>query len=64
MPQTGEMSCGFASNLRGALPNASCIGFTGTPSERTDANTRERQRRDLIPAWATPQVTDRKGDKG
>ena len=25
-------SYGFASNLRGALPNASFIGFTGTPS--------------------------------
>lgn len=27
---TGEMSCGFASNLRAALPQASFIGFTGT----------------------------------
>ena len=26
------MSYGFASNLRDALPNASFIGFTGTPS--------------------------------
>ncbi len=41
----------FASNLRGALPNASFIGFTGTPIEKTDANTRKRQRRGLIPAW-------------
>jgi type I restriction enzyme, R subunit len=39
-PQTGEMSYGFASNLRDALPNASFIGFTGTPIEKTDANTR------------------------
>lgn len=39
--KTGEMSYGFASNLRNALPNASCIGFTGTPIEKTDANTRE-----------------------
>ena len=31
---------GFASNLRDALPNASFIGFTGTPIEKTDANTR------------------------
>jgi type I restriction enzyme R subunit len=38
--QTGEMSYGFASNLRDALPNASFIGFTGTPIEKTDANTR------------------------
>ncbi len=37
---TGEMSYGFASNLRDALPNASYIGFTGTPIEKTDANTR------------------------
>ena len=38
--KTGEMSYGFASNLRDALPNASFIGFTGTPIEETDANTR------------------------
>jgi type I restriction enzyme R subunit len=31
---------GFARNLRDALPNASFIGFTGTPIERADANTR------------------------
>ena len=35
----GEMSYGFASNLRDALPNASFIAFTGTPIEKTDANT-------------------------
>ena len=39
-PQTGEMSYGFASNMRDAVPNASFIGFTGTPIEQTDANTR------------------------
>ena len=38
--RTGKMSYGFASNLRDALPNASFIGFTGTPIEKTDANTR------------------------
>ena len=38
--KTGEMSYGFASNLRDALPNASFIGFTGTPIEKSDANTR------------------------
>ena len=38
--KTGEMSYGFASNLRDALPNASFIGFTGTPIEKTNANTR------------------------
>ena len=38
--KTGAMHYGFASNLRDALPNASFIGFTGTPIELTDANTR------------------------
>ena len=37
--QTGEMSYGFAKYLRDALPNASFIGFTGTPIEREDVNT-------------------------
>ncbi|MHB1530386.1 MAG: type I restriction endonuclease subunit R [Acidiferrobacteraceae bacterium] len=31
---------GFARHLRDALPYASFIGFTGTPIEQTDANTR------------------------
>ncbi|MBL7057760.1 type I restriction endonuclease subunit R [Patescibacteria group bacterium] len=31
---------GFARHMREALPNASFIGFTGTPIELTDANTR------------------------
>jgi type I restriction enzyme, R subunit len=31
---------GYARNMRDALPNASFIGFTGTPIELTDANTR------------------------
>ena len=31
---------GFARHTRDALPNASFIAFTGTPIERTDANTR------------------------
>src|SRR5439155_23044845 len=30
---------GLARNLRDSLPNASFIGFTGTPIEKTDANT-------------------------
>jgi type I restriction enzyme R subunit len=38
--KTGEMSYGLASNLRDALPNASFVGFTGTPIEKADANTR------------------------
>jgi len=31
---------GFARHMRDALPHASFIGFTGTPIEQTDANTR------------------------
>jgi type I site-specific restriction-modification system R (restriction) subunit len=31
---------GFACHMRGALPHASFVGFTGTPIEKTDANTR------------------------
>lgn len=31
---------GFARHMHDALPNASFIGFTGTPIERADANTR------------------------
>ena len=30
---------GFARHIRDALPNASFIGFTGTPIELTDRNT-------------------------
>ena len=30
---------GFAKHMRDALPNASFIGFTGTPIENTDKNT-------------------------
>ncbi len=37
--KTGEISYGFAKYLRDALPNASFIGFTGTPIEREDVNT-------------------------
>ncbi|MCP4124216.1 MAG: type I restriction endonuclease subunit R, partial [Bacteroidetes bacterium] len=32
---------GMAANLRKALPNASFIGFTGTPIDKKDADTRE-----------------------
>jgi type I site-specific restriction-modification system R (restriction) subunit len=35
-----SMVDGFARNMRDALPNASFIGFTGTPIEKHDANTR------------------------
>ncbi|WP_186647107.1 type I restriction endonuclease subunit R [Fluviispira vulneris] len=31
---------GFARNMRAALPNASFVGFTGTPIAKTDADTR------------------------
>ena len=37
---TGEIAYGFARHLRDALPNASFIGFTGTPVETADRNTR------------------------
>jgi len=38
-PKTGEIKYGFAQYLRDALPNASFIGFTGTPVELDDKNT-------------------------
>lgn len=37
--KTGDISYGFAKYLRDALPNASFIGFTGTPIEESDVNT-------------------------
>ena len=37
--QTGQMAYGFAKYMRDALPNASFIGFTGTPIEANDVNT-------------------------
>lgn len=37
----GQIGYGFAKYVRDALPNASFIGFTGTPIEKTDANTRQ-----------------------
>ncbi|MFO0255910.1 MAG: type I restriction endonuclease subunit R [Betaproteobacteria bacterium] len=37
--KTGEISYGFAKHMRDALPNASFIGFTGTPIEADDVNT-------------------------
>jgi type I restriction enzyme R subunit len=38
-PKSGAIAYGFAKYLRDALPNASFIGFTGTPIEATDVNT-------------------------
>lgn len=35
----GTIAYGFAAHMRNALPNASFIGFTGTPIERNDINT-------------------------
>lgn len=37
--KSGAMAYGFAKHLRDALPNASFIGFTGTPIEKDDVNT-------------------------
>lgn len=37
--KTGEIAYGFAKYLRDALPNASFIGFTGTPIEKDDVST-------------------------
>ncbi|WP_028778893.1 type I restriction endonuclease subunit R [Shimazuella kribbensis] len=37
--KTGEITYGFAKYMNDALPNASFIGFTGTPVELTDRNT-------------------------
>ncbi|NOK57804.1 MAG: type I restriction endonuclease subunit R [Chloroflexi bacterium AL-W] len=39
--KTGEFTHGFARRVRDALPNASFLGFTGTPIEKTDRNTRQ-----------------------
>lgn len=38
---TGEMKLGFAAIVRKLLPNAAFIGFTGTPIEADDNDTRE-----------------------
>ncbi len=37
--ETGAIKYGFAKYMRDALPNATYIGFTGTPIENTDVNT-------------------------
>jgi type I restriction enzyme R subunit len=38
--KSGNINVGFAQHLRDGLPNASFIGFTGTPVELTDKSTR------------------------
>ena len=40
-PKTGEIKIGAARKIRNALPNATHIGFTGTPIFRSDKSTRE-----------------------
>ena len=40
-PETGEIKMGAARKIRNALPNATYIGFTGTPISRRDKSTRE-----------------------
>lgn len=39
--ETGKVSYGMAKYVRDALPNASFIGFTGTPIDSTDRSTQE-----------------------
>ncbi|MGL6297722.1 MAG: type I restriction endonuclease subunit R [Methanobacteriaceae archaeon] len=39
--ETGKVTVGNARKIRDALPNASFIGFTGTPISSNDKNTRE-----------------------
>lgn len=38
---TGDFKYGYAKNMRDALPNATFIGFTGTPIDMNDRSTRE-----------------------
>jgi type I restriction enzyme R subunit len=38
--KTGKYKYGFAKHLRDALPNATFVGFTGTPVETDDKDTR------------------------
>lgn len=40
-PKTGRYTYGYAKHMRDALPNASFIGFTGTPISREDRSTRD-----------------------
>ena len=45
--KTGAIKVGTARVIRNALPNATYIGFTGTPISMKDRNTREPQGRGL-----------------
>lgn len=40
-PKTGKIKIGAARKIRNALPNATYIGFTGTPISKKDKSTRE-----------------------
>lgn len=40
-PKTGKITLGYARLIRESLPNATFIGFTGTPISEKDRNTRE-----------------------
>lgn len=40
-PKTGAIKIGSARKIRNALPNATYIGFTGTPISKSDKSTRE-----------------------
>ena len=40
-PKTGAIRIGAARKIRNALPNATYIGFTGTPISKSDKSTRE-----------------------
>ena len=40
-PKTGKIIIGAARRIHNALPNATFIGFTGTPISKADKNTRE-----------------------
>ena len=40
-PETGELSYGFAHYVRKGLPNATFVGFTGTPIEMVNKNTQQ-----------------------
>ncbi|MFC3193376.1 type I restriction endonuclease subunit R [Marinicella sediminis] len=39
-PETGQYTYGYSKHLRDALPQASFIGFTGTPIDQVDKDTR------------------------
>ena len=59
-PQPVDFIDGFARHMRDALPNASFIGFTGTPIEQTDANTRAVFG-DYISVYDIQRAVDRRG---